>query len=136
MWNPHQIWNPMTVLKSACHEDFKTSPTCSIWWSFGWDIWWLRQLIPLQNLISSQLLFLLQNWSLAFNLAYLSHFFIKFKDQGQFWSLLAWGFWNCHWFWKLMKNWLRYSKLKARLNFWRSNKGWDEIKFWSGINCL
>ena len=104
---------------------------------------WLRylliktiQLIPLQNLISSQLLFILQKWSLAFNLAYLSHFFIKFKDQGQFWSLLAWGFWNCHWFWKLMKNWLRYSKLKERLNFWRSNKGWDEIKFWSGINCL
>ena len=39
---------------------------------------WLRylmiktiQLIPLQNLISSQLLFLLQKWSLAFNLAYL-----------------------------------------------------------------
>jgi len=47
------------------------------------------QLIPLQNLISSQPLFILQKWSLAYNLAYLSHFFIKFKDQGQFWSLLA-----------------------------------------------
>ena len=35
MWNPHQIWNPMTVLKSACHEDSKTPPTCSIWWRSG-----------------------------------------------------------------------------------------------------
>ena len=39
MWNLHQIWNPMTVLKSARHEDSETPPTCSIWWSFGWDIW-------------------------------------------------------------------------------------------------
>ena len=27
--------------------------------------------------------------SLAFNLEYLSQFFIKFKDQGQFWNLLV-----------------------------------------------
>ena len=27
------------VLKSACHEDSKTPPTCLIWLSFGWDIW-------------------------------------------------------------------------------------------------
>ena len=29
----------------------------------------------------------------------------------------SWGFRNCHWFLWLMKNWLRYSRLKARLNF-------------------
>jgi len=45
-------------------------------------------LIPLQNLISIQLLLLLRKLSLAFNLEYLSQFFIKFKDQGQFWNLL------------------------------------------------
>ena len=39
----HQIQRSGSVLKSACHEDSKTSQTCSIWWSFGWDIWWLRQ---------------------------------------------------------------------------------------------
>ena len=61
-WNLDQIWNPMTVLKSAHHNDFKIPPTCSIWW--------------------------------------------------------------------------RYARLKARLHFQRSNKSWDEIKFWSGINCL
>ena len=30
-----------------------------------------------------------QKLSLAFNLEYLSQFFIKFKDQGQFWNLLV-----------------------------------------------
>ena len=38
MWNLHQIWNPITVLKSARHKDSKTPPTCSCS-SFGWDIW-------------------------------------------------------------------------------------------------
>ena len=46
-------------------------------------------MIPLQNLISSQLLLLLRKWTIAFNLEYLSHFFINFKDQGQFWNLLV-----------------------------------------------
>ena len=26
-------------LKSAVCDDSQTPPTCSIWWSFGWDIW-------------------------------------------------------------------------------------------------
>ena len=38
MWNLDQR-HPMGVLKSAHHYDSKTPPTCSIWWSFGWDIW-------------------------------------------------------------------------------------------------
>ena len=46
-------------------------------------------MIPHQNLISIQLLLLLPKLSLAFNLEYLSQFFIKFKDQGQFWNLLV-----------------------------------------------
>ena len=34
----------------------------------------------------------------------------------------SWGFRNCHWFLWLMKDWLRYSRLKARLNFRKYNK--------------
>ena len=34
----------------------------------------------------------------------------------------SWGFQNCHWLLKLMKNWLRYSRLKERLNFQKVNE--------------
>ena len=34
----------------------------------------------------------------------------------------SWGFRNCHWFLWLVKDWLRYSRLKARLNFRKYNK--------------
>ena len=37
-WILGQIGLPMTVLKSARHEDSQTTPTCLIWWSFGWVI--------------------------------------------------------------------------------------------------
>ena len=30
---------PNDNLESAHHNDFKIPLTCSIWWSFGWDIW-------------------------------------------------------------------------------------------------
>ena len=34
-----QLSKPGTDLKSAGPDIFKTPPTCSIWPSFGWDIW-------------------------------------------------------------------------------------------------
>ena len=89
-------------------------------------------MIPLQNLISSQPLLLLQKLSLA----YLSQFFINFQNQWQFQNPHASRLQNCPWSLNFMKKWLRYARLKARLHFCRRNKSCDEIKFWSGINCL
>ena len=41
------------------------------------------------------------------------------KIRDRFEICLSWGFQNCHWLLKLMKTWLRYPRLKARLNFWK-----------------
>ena len=58
------------------------------------------------------------------------------KIRNRFEICVSCGFQNCHWLLKSMKTWLRYARLKARLNFCRMNKSCDEIKFWSGINCI
>ena len=40
--NLGQFSKPGTDLKSAGPDVFKTPPTCTIWPSFGWDIWGLH----------------------------------------------------------------------------------------------
>ena len=118
LWNLDQIWNPMTVLKSACHEDFKTPPTCSIWWSFGWDL-----TLSLQSYKND-------------DFGRGGAFRVKYTINDSVRILMTSRFQNCPWSLNLMKKWLRYSRLKTRFPFQRSNKSWDEIKFWSGIICL
>ena len=54
--------------------------------------------------------------SLTFNYEYLCEFFIKFKDQGQFWTLLAMRIPKLSLI-SMINDELRYSRLKARLNF-------------------
>ena len=82
--NLGQIGIPMTVLESARPEDSKTPPISLIWWSFGWVIWSLTHLITFQNLTSFHF-----HWNkIVSNLWFLSHFFVKFKNQGQFKKLL------------------------------------------------
>ena len=44
------------------------------------------------------------------------------KIRDRFEICLSWGFQNCHWLLKLMKTWLRYLRLKARLNFQKVNE--------------
>ena len=68
---------------------------------------------------------------ITFNLEYISQFYINFQNQWQFLILMTSRFQNCPWSLNLMKKWLRYARLKARLHFQRSNKSWDEIKFWN-----
>ena len=78
-----------TVLESACPEDSKTPPTCSLWWSFVGDVWSWRQLIPFQNFTSFHLFgikFSFQKSRLVFNLEHLWQIFIKFNNQGQLWN--------------------------------------------------
>ena len=61
-----------------------------------------------------------QKLSLAFNLEYLSQFFIKFKDQGQFWNPLVMRIPKLSLIFMinaLMKDWLRYSRLQGKAQF-------------------
>ena len=92
---------------------------CSLWrfWNTPYMLnlmkFWLRYLRLkkveiFQKLISSSsfsMSIILVNWS------------INSKIRDIFEICSSWGFQNCHWLLKLMKKWLRYFRLKSRLNF-------------------
>ena len=110
-------------MKSSSNSKLNDSFGICSWWRFQNTAYmlnlmkfWLRY-FRLKTIDIFQKLISFSSFSLP-NISVNSSSNSKIRDR--FEICLSWGFWNCHWLFKL--NWLRYSRLMVRNNFQKINE--------------